>query len=63
MKSWNELKYSKQRIVSHKQIAEGAYILSFRRNFDFKAGQVIGLELARILHLDYTALPAPKMPK
>lgn len=43
MKSWSELKYTKQRIVSHKKIAEGAYILSFSRNFDFKAGQVVGL--------------------
>jgi ferredoxin/flavodoxin---NADP+ reductase len=43
MKSWNDLKYSKERILSHKQIANGAYILSFKRNFDFKAGQVIGL--------------------
>lgn len=43
MKTWNDLKYNKQRIVSHKQIANGAYVLSFRRSFKFEAGQVIGL--------------------
>lgn len=47
MKSWNELKYTKQRILSNKQIAEGAYILSFRRDFDFMAGQVVGLGVSK----------------
>lgn len=43
MKNWKDLKYGVKPIVTHKQIAPGAYILSFVRDFDFKAGQVIGL--------------------
>jgi len=43
MKTWNEYNYSVVPVVSNAQIAEGAWILSFERNFDFLAGQVIAL--------------------
>ncbi|MDD4385714.1 MAG: hypothetical protein PHD06_11125 [Bacteroidales bacterium] len=43
MKNWNELKYSTYPIVSNTEIAEGAYILSIKREFNFLAGQVVGL--------------------
>jgi len=43
MKTWNEYNYTEVPVVSNTQIAEGAWILSFERNFDFLAGQVIAL--------------------
>jgi len=43
MKTWNDFKYKNQPVVSNAEIAEGAYILSFERQFEFTAGQVIAL--------------------
>jgi len=43
MKTWSDFEISQRRIVSNIQIAPGAYILKFRRNFNFLAGQVIAL--------------------
>ena len=43
MKNWNELKYTIYPILSNNEIAEGAYILSIKRGFNFLAGQVVGL--------------------
>lgn len=43
MKNWSELEYSEQRVISNTRIAPGAYILKFRRQCTFIAGQVIAL--------------------
>jgi ferredoxin/flavodoxin---NADP+ reductase len=43
MKSWKEINYSVVKVESNNQIAPGAYILSFKRSFDFLAGQVVAL--------------------
>jgi len=38
---------SKKILLSSEEIAEGVYILSFRRDFDFLAGQVIGISIEK----------------
>jgi len=43
MVSWSQHKYSTEIVLENKLVAPSAYILKFRRNFAFKAGQVIGL--------------------
>ncbi len=43
MKTWNDVKYSTLPIISNTQIADGAYLLLFKRNFNFLAGHVIAL--------------------
>lgn len=43
MKSWKDLKYSSDQVLSNRKIADGAYMLSFKRRFQFAAGQVIAL--------------------
>lgn len=43
MKSWAEIEYNPQRVISNSRIAPGAYILKFRRQFNFLAGQVVAL--------------------
>ncbi len=43
MSSWNESKYFKTIVNTNKKVAPNAFLLSFRRNFDFLAGQVVGL--------------------
>lgn len=43
MKSWNDLKYSVKEVVANKELAEGAYLISFKRDFEFLAGQVVAL--------------------
>lgn len=43
MNSWIDSKYFITSIQSNKKIAPDAYLLSFRRDFDFIAGQVVGL--------------------
>lgn len=43
MKTWDDLKYSTISVFSNKEIAEGAYLLSFKRKFNFIAGQVVAL--------------------
>jgi ferredoxin--NADP+ reductase len=43
MKTWDELKYSKIHILDNKPLADGAYLLSFKRSFSFVAGQVLAL--------------------
>jgi ferredoxin--NADP+ reductase len=46
MKTWDDLTYSTYTVVSNVQIAQGAYILSFVRDFNFLAGQVIALGIS-----------------
>lgn len=46
MKTWNDLKHSTHFVESNIQIAEGAWLLSFERNFNFTAGQVVALGVA-----------------
>ncbi len=43
MKTWADLKYKTIRVLKNEELAEGAYIISFKKNFDFIAGQVIAL--------------------
>lgn len=43
MKNWDEIHYSILNVDANQLIAEGAYLLSFKRNFSFHAGQVIAL--------------------
>lgn len=40
------IKLTSVTLLSNKQIAEGVYVLSFKRDFEFVAGQVLGLALA-----------------
>lgn len=43
MKSWKELNYSIKQVFANKELAEGAYLITFKRDFDFLAGQVVAL--------------------
>jgi len=43
MISWNQQKYTTEVVLENKMIAPSAYILKFRRKFNFSAGQVVGL--------------------
>lgn len=43
MKSWKEIKCSAEAVVSNVEIAQGSYLLKFKRKFNFLAGQVIAL--------------------
>lgn len=43
MKTWDDLKYSTISVYRNNEISEGAYLLSFKRNFNFVAGQVVAL--------------------
>lgn len=38
---------SEQTLLSSEEIAEGVYLFSFRRNFNFLAGQVIGISIEK----------------
>ncbi|RPH33515.1 MAG: oxidoreductase [Bacteroidales bacterium] len=43
MDSWNDSKYFETVVIDNTNLAQDAFILKFKRNFTFKAGQVIGL--------------------
>ena len=43
MKNWSEINHRHLPVSSNIQIAEGAYLLSFKRDFDFLAVQVVAL--------------------
>ncbi len=43
MKSWKDLKYSTYKVLGNRVLAQGAYLISFRREFAFQSGQVIAL--------------------
>lgn len=47
MKSWNELGYEIQRVISNTVIAPGSYILKFKKNQPFTAGQVLALGVSK----------------
>lgn len=49
MKAWDDAPFFKVKVTNHVQVAEGAYVLSFPRMFDFLAGQVIGLGVDTML--------------
>ena len=37
--------FTKSYISSHKEIAEGSFLIGFKRDFEFKAGQIIGIAI------------------
>ncbi len=43
MNTWNNLKNKEMLVFDNKNLAKDAYILTFKRNFKFIAGQVVGL--------------------
>lgn len=43
MKTWDDLKYKTLRVIKNEELAEGAYIITFKKEFQFLAGQVIAL--------------------
>ena len=43
MNTWNDLKYFETVVIDNIKLTEDAFILRFKRNFSFKAGQVVGL--------------------
>jgi ferredoxin--NADP+ reductase len=43
MKTWDDLKYKTLRVLKNEELAEGAYIITFKKEFQFLAGQVIAL--------------------
>jgi ferredoxin/flavodoxin---NADP+ reductase len=43
MNSWNDLKNNKISVIDNICLAKDAYLLKFKRDFNFKAGQVVGL--------------------
>lgn len=43
MNTWNDLKYVETVVIDNINLAQDAFILKFKRNFSFKAGQVVGL--------------------
>lgn len=43
MDSWNDSKYFETVVFDNINLAKDAFLLRFKRNFNFKAGQVIGL--------------------
>jgi ferredoxin/flavodoxin---NADP+ reductase len=43
MNTWNDLKYFETVVIDNVNLAKDAFLLKFKRNFSFKAGQVIGL--------------------
>ncbi len=49
MNTWNDLKYKEVIIVDNKNLAKDAYILTFKRNFKFIAGQVVGLGINTLI--------------
>lgn len=45
LSTMQEHKLSQQTLLSSEEIAKGVYILSFRKDFDFLSGQVIGISI------------------
>lgn len=43
MKAWNESEYTQQQVISNTQLAPGAFLLKFRKKYDFSAGQIVAL--------------------
>jgi len=46
MKSWFDIEYAKQRVISNERIAPGSHFLKVHRNHKFIAGQVIALGIS-----------------
>ena len=49
MISWDQQKYSTEIVLENKMVAPWAYILKFKRSFEFSAGQVVGLGVNTVL--------------
>ncbi|NOU17775.1 MAG: oxidoreductase [Bacteroidales bacterium] len=49
MNTWNDLKYKEVLVVDNKNLAKDAYILTFKRTFNFVAGQVVGLGINTLI--------------
>ncbi len=43
MKNWADISWSPAVVAENQQLAEGAFLLRFRRDFSFQAGQVVAL--------------------
>lgn len=43
MKAWKEGDYRLQQVISNTRLAPGAFLLKFRKQFDFSAGQIVAL--------------------
>jgi len=43
MKSWKDLKYSTYKVLGNRVLAQGAFLISFRKEFTFQSGQVVAL--------------------
>lgn len=56
MKSWNEIPYDLQRVISNTAIAPGAYILKLKKNNPFIAGQVIALGISKDIEPRYYSI-------
>lgn len=46
MNSWKDLKYSTYKVIGNRLLAEGAFVLTFKRDFNFLAGQVVALGIS-----------------
>ncbi len=56
MKSWNEIPYDIQRVISNTAVAPGAYILKFKKNNPFIAGQVLALGVSKEIEPRYYSI-------
>ncbi|HDP76113.1 MAG TPA: oxidoreductase [Bacteroidales bacterium] len=56
MTSWNEIPYDIQQVISNTAIAPGAYILKFKKNNPFIAGQVLALGVTKDIEPRYYSI-------
>jgi len=56
MKNWNQISYDIQRVISNIAIAPGAYILKFKKNNPFIAGQVLALGVSKDIEPRYYSI-------
>lgn len=43
MKSWKDLKYRTYKVLGNRVLAQGAFLISFKKEFTFQSGQVVAL--------------------
>ncbi len=58
MRTWNEISYDIQRVISNTPIAPGAYILKFKKNSTFIAGQALALGISKDIEPRYYSIAA-----
>jgi len=56
MRTWNEISYDIQRVISNTPIAPGAYILKFKKNSTFIAGQALALGISEDIEPRYYSI-------